>query len=120
MYPAIDDSSGDEEEQADRLVKRGLPDGVFSLRQLFSSGTEFKKNVIRYILKTWRNLIDGRRLSLVQSVMKIILDGGYVAQLKNRLANGWLRYMKMSINVIMWVGASLSRAMLLLICFLKR
>ncbi|KAF3567021.1 hypothetical protein DY000_02017575 [Brassica cretica] len=39
VYPAIDDSSGDEEEQADRLVQMGLPDEVFSFRQLFSSET---------------------------------------------------------------------------------
>ena len=32
FYPVTDDSSGDKEEQADRLAKRGLPDGVFSLR----------------------------------------------------------------------------------------
>ncbi|XP_009140734.3 uncharacterized protein LOC103864720 [Brassica rapa] len=60
VYPATDDSSGDEEEQAERLVQRGLPDGVFSLRQLFSSGSEFKKNVIRYILKTGRNVVFDR------------------------------------------------------------
>ncbi|KAF3563220.1 hypothetical protein DY000_02016431 [Brassica cretica] len=60
FYPVTDDSSGDKEEQADRLAKRGLPDGVFSLRQLFRSGTEFKKNVISYILKTRRNVEDLR------------------------------------------------------------
>ena len=60
FYPVTDDSSGDKEEQADRLAKRGLPDGVFSLRQLFRSGTEFKKNVIRYILKTRRNVVFDR------------------------------------------------------------
>ena len=33
MYPATDDSSGDEEEQAERLLRTNLPDGVFSLKQ---------------------------------------------------------------------------------------
>ncbi|KAG5413935.1 hypothetical protein IGI04_001502, partial [Brassica rapa subsp. trilocularis] len=37
QYPATDDSSGDEEEQAERLVKRNMPDGIFSLRQLFNT-----------------------------------------------------------------------------------
>lgn len=59
-YPATDDSSGDEEEQAERLVKRKMPDGVFSLRQLFNTGEEFKENVIRYILKTRRNVVFDR------------------------------------------------------------
>lgn len=60
QYPATDDSSGDEEEQAERLVKRNMPDGVFSLRQLFNTGEEFKENVIRYILKTRRNVVFDR------------------------------------------------------------
>ncbi|KAF2604678.1 hypothetical protein F2Q70_00027175 [Brassica cretica] len=60
VYPATDDSSGDEEEQAERLVKRNVLDGVFSLRQLFSTGEEFKENVIRYILKTRRNVVFDR------------------------------------------------------------
>ncbi|KAH0890884.1 hypothetical protein HID58_053313, partial [Brassica napus] len=59
-YPATDDSSGDEEEQAERLVKRNVPDGVFSLRQLFNTGEEFKENVLRYILKTRRNVVFDR------------------------------------------------------------
>ncbi|XP_048615862.1 uncharacterized protein LOC125588518 [Brassica napus] len=60
VYPATDDSSSDEEEQAERLVKRNVLDGVFSLRQLFSTGEEFKENVIRYILKTRRNVVFDR------------------------------------------------------------
>lgn len=60
VYPATDDSSGDEEEQAQRLVRRGVVDGVFSLRQLFSSATEFKQNVIKYVLKTRRNVVYDR------------------------------------------------------------
>ncbi|CAL9240201.1 unnamed protein product [Arabidopsis halleri] len=60
VYPATDDSSGDEEEQAERLVRRNLPDGVFSLKQIFSSGQEFKQNVIRYVLKTRRNVVNDR------------------------------------------------------------
>lgn len=60
VYPQTDDSSGDEEEQAERMVRRDLLDGVFSLRQLFSTGNEFKKNVIRYILKTRRNIVFDR------------------------------------------------------------
>ncbi|KAF3593988.1 hypothetical protein DY000_02025492 [Brassica cretica] len=60
QYPATDDSSGDEEEQAERLVKRNMPDGVFSLRQLFNTGEEFKENVIQYILKTRRNVVFDR------------------------------------------------------------
>ncbi|XP_010497245.1 PREDICTED: uncharacterized protein LOC104774311, partial [Camelina sativa] len=60
VYPATDDSSGDEEEQAERLVKRNLPDGVFSLRQVFATGQDFKDNVIRYVLKTRRNVVFDR------------------------------------------------------------
>ncbi|XP_013594887.1 PREDICTED: uncharacterized protein LOC106303068 [Brassica oleracea var. oleracea] len=60
QYPATDDSSGDEEEQAERLVKRNMSDGIFSLRQLFNTGEEFKENVIRYILKTRRNVVFDR------------------------------------------------------------
>ncbi|CAL9237932.1 unnamed protein product [Arabidopsis halleri] len=37
VYPATDDSSGDEEEQVERLVRRNVLDGVFNLKQLFSS-----------------------------------------------------------------------------------
>ncbi|XP_020886130.1 uncharacterized protein LOC110229723 [Arabidopsis lyrata subsp. lyrata] len=60
VYPATDDESGDEEAQAERLVKRGLPDGVFSLRQVFCSGIDFKKNVVKYVLKTRRNVFYDR------------------------------------------------------------
>ena len=60
QYTTTDDSSGDEEEQAKRLVKRNTPDGFFSLRQLFNTGEEFKENVIRYILKTRRNVVFDR------------------------------------------------------------
>ncbi|CAH2070967.1 unnamed protein product, partial [Thlaspi arvense] len=77
VYLETDDSSGDEEEQADMLVKKNLGDGVFSLRQLFSSGNEFKQNVIRYILKTRRNV-------------------------RIQLENRSLKNMKMSINVFRW------------------
>lgn len=41
-------------------MKRNMPDGVFSLRQLFNTGEEFKENVIRYILKTRRNVVFDR------------------------------------------------------------
>lgn len=60
VYPASEDESGDEEAQTERLVRRGLPDGVFSLKQLFNSGSEFKKNVIKYVLKTRRNVVYDR------------------------------------------------------------
>ncbi|KAJ0235830.1 hypothetical protein HA466_0262700 [Hirschfeldia incana] len=43
-YPATNDSSGDEEEQAERLVNINMSDGVFNLGQLFT-GEEFKVNV---------------------------------------------------------------------------
>ncbi|XP_010507221.1 PREDICTED: uncharacterized protein LOC104783817 [Camelina sativa] len=58
--PATDDESGDEEQQAERLVRRDLLDGVFSLRQLFCSGSDFKKNIIKYILKTRHNVVYAR------------------------------------------------------------
>ena len=60
MYPATDDSSGDEEEQAERLLRTNLPDGVFSLKQLYTNGKEFKQSVIRYVLKTRRNVVNDR------------------------------------------------------------
>ena len=60
MYPATDDSSGDEEEQAERLLRTNLPDGVFSLKQWYTNGKEFKQSVIRYVLKTRRNVVNDR------------------------------------------------------------
>ncbi|KAJ4891250.1 Uncharacterized protein Rs2_30998 [Raphanus sativus] len=38
-------SSDEEEEQAERMARAGLLDGVLSLRQTFSSGEEFKKQM---------------------------------------------------------------------------
>ncbi|CAD5327569.1 unnamed protein product [Arabidopsis thaliana] len=59
-YPATDDESGDQEVQAERLVRRGLVDGVLSLNQVFYSGIDFKKNVVKYVLKTRRNVVYDR------------------------------------------------------------
>lgn len=60
VYPATDDSSGDEETQTENLVRRGEVDGVFSLRQLFTSKNDFRQCVIKYILKTKRNIVYDR------------------------------------------------------------
>ncbi|KAH0914793.1 hypothetical protein HID58_029239 [Brassica napus] len=60
VYPDTEQSSDDEEEQAERMANRGELDGVFSLRQTFYSGEEFKKQVIIYILKTRRNVVYDR------------------------------------------------------------
>ncbi|XP_010450210.1 PREDICTED: uncharacterized protein LOC104732376 [Camelina sativa] len=60
VYPATDDESGDEEAQTERMQRGGLLDGVFSLKQVFNSGSEFKKNVIKYVLKTRRNVVYDR------------------------------------------------------------
>ena len=38
IYPDIEQSSGDEEEQTERMAKRGGLGGVFSLMQTFYSG----------------------------------------------------------------------------------
>ncbi|KAF3585256.1 hypothetical protein F2Q69_00026812 [Brassica cretica] len=60
VYPDTEESSDDEEEQAERMANRDELDGVFSLRQTFYSGEEFKKQVIKYILKTRRNIVFSR------------------------------------------------------------
>ncbi|KAH0902434.1 hypothetical protein HID58_041937, partial [Brassica napus] len=60
VYPDTEELSDDEEEQAERMANRGELDGVFSLRQTFYSGEEFKKQVIKYILKTRRNIVFSR------------------------------------------------------------
>ena len=60
IYPDTENSSDDEEEQAERMAKRGELDGVFSLRQTFHTGEDFKKQVIKYILKTRRNVVYDR------------------------------------------------------------
>lgn len=60
VYPDTEASSDEEEEQAKRMARAGLLDGVLSLRQTFSSGEEFKKQVISYILKTRRNVVYDR------------------------------------------------------------
>ncbi|XP_013639243.1 PREDICTED: uncharacterized protein LOC106344401 [Brassica oleracea var. oleracea] len=57
VYSDTEESSDDEEEQAERMANRGELDGIFSLRQAFYSGEEFKKQVIKYILKTRRNIV---------------------------------------------------------------
>ncbi|KAF2539407.1 hypothetical protein F2Q68_00021169 [Brassica cretica] len=44
-YPDKEQASDDEEEQAERMSKKGELDGVFSLRQNFYSGEEFKKQI---------------------------------------------------------------------------
>ncbi|KAL0787313.1 hypothetical protein Bca101_003559 [Brassica carinata] len=60
VYPDTEQSSDDEEEQAERMANRGELDGVFSLRQTFYSGEEFKKQVIKYILQSRRNVVYDR------------------------------------------------------------
>lgn len=55
VYPETEQSSDDEEEQAERMAKRGKLDGIFSLMHTFYIGEEFKQQVIKYILKTRRN-----------------------------------------------------------------
>ncbi|XP_013617243.1 PREDICTED: uncharacterized protein LOC106323709 [Brassica oleracea var. oleracea] len=60
VYPNTEASSDEEEEQAERMARAELLDGVLSLRETFSSGEEFKKQVISYILKTRRNLVYDR------------------------------------------------------------
>ncbi|XP_056843388.1 uncharacterized protein LOC108840832 [Raphanus sativus] len=60
VYPDTEASSDEEEEQAERMARAGLLDGVLSLRQTFSSGEEFKKQVISYILQTRRNVVYDR------------------------------------------------------------
>ena len=60
VYPDTKQSSDDEEEQAERMANRGELDGVFSLRQTFYSGEEFKKQVIKYILQSRRNVVYDR------------------------------------------------------------
>lgn len=57
-YP--DTESDDEEEDARKMARDGLLDGIFSLRQIFSTGDEFKENVIKYILKERRNVVFDR------------------------------------------------------------
>ncbi|XP_013589511.1 PREDICTED: uncharacterized protein LOC106297921 [Brassica oleracea var. oleracea] len=60
VYPDTEQSSDDEEEQAERMANRGELDGVYSLRQTFYSGEEFKKQVIKYILQSRRNVVYDR------------------------------------------------------------
>ncbi|KAF3608161.1 hypothetical protein DY000_02047375 [Brassica cretica] len=60
VYPDTEQSSDDEEEQAERMANRGELDGVFSLWQTFYSGEEFKKQVIKYILQSRRNVVYDR------------------------------------------------------------
>ena len=59
-YPATDDESGDEEVQVERMASTGVLDGVFSLHQLCFSGSDFKKNVVKYALKTRLNVVYDR------------------------------------------------------------
>ncbi|XP_013694127.2 uncharacterized protein LOC106398073 [Brassica napus] len=60
VYPDTEQSFDDEEEQAERMANKGELDGVFSLRQTFYSGEEFKKQVIKYIMQSRRNVVYDR------------------------------------------------------------